>query len=86
MALLMPLLQKWLVAFFIIESHLKPGDKSALHFILNIPNGRLSIKAKFKLKKLECFVMNSSFYQRSIFFFFKVWRKGTLKMTWEAPN
>jgi len=55
------------VAFFIIESHLKPGAKSALHFILNIPNGRLSVKAKFKFKKSECFVMNSSFYQRNIF-------------------
>lgn len=49
-ALQMPLLQKWLVAVFIVESHLKPGDQSALHFILNIQNGRVSIKQNLSLK------------------------------------
>lgn len=44
---------------------------SALHFMLNIPNSRHSIlaKVKFKFKKLECFLMNSSFYQISMFKF-----------------
>lgn len=63
----MPLLQKWLVASFIAESHLKPGDWSALRFVLNTPNGRLSMEVTFKFKKLERFVMNSNFYQRSTF-------------------
>lgn len=47
--------------------HLKPGDKSALHFILDIPNGRLPIKQNLSLKT-GMFYNEQQFLSKKYFF------------------